>query len=335
MHFVGEQVIQNDDFRHADRAVAQEGYLRLRPADATIIDIGKRALLWGKGYAFSPVGFVERRKDPNDPNLAREGFFMAVADWVTRRPGDLTAIGITALLLPVTDGINDDFGPGDHLNPALKLYLLYQDTDIDLIWASDGSRPTRWGFDLSRNLGPSLEIHAEWAHTGKADYPVVADDGSIQRREATATSYLFGLRWISESETTWIAEYYRNGTGYTGEQFSDFVATLDRALDNGQDLDRIADLATERYSGQGIGRRYAYLRASWKEPFDVVYLSSALQVLYNLEDDSASYIGELIYTGITNTELRLRLGVLDGKDDSEFGSKQNATRIEARFRYYF
>ena len=39
------------------------------------MEAGKRTLRWGKGYAWNPIGFVERPKDPNDPDLAREGYW--------------------------------------------------------------------------------------------------------------------------------------------------------------------------------------------------------------------------------------------------------------------
>lgn len=45
---------------------------------------------WGKGYAWNPVGFVERPKDPNDPELAREGYWMASADYIVNFTGPLT-----------------------------------------------------------------------------------------------------------------------------------------------------------------------------------------------------------------------------------------------------
>ena len=44
---------------------------------------------------------------------------------------------------------------------------------------------------------------------------------------------------------------------------------------------------------------------------------------------------ELLYTGVTNVELRLRAAVLVGSGDSEFGEKQNSYRIELRAGFYF
>jgi hypothetical protein len=44
---------------------------------------------------------------------------------------------------------------------------------------------------------------------------------------------------------------------------------------------------------------------------------------------------ELLYTGITNLELRLKASFIAGERLSEFGEKQNGYRIEFRARYYF
>jgi len=46
-----------------------EGYLSLKPSSSLSFNFGKQTLLWGKGYAFNPVAFVSRPKDPDDPNL--------------------------------------------------------------------------------------------------------------------------------------------------------------------------------------------------------------------------------------------------------------------------
>jgi len=44
---------------------------------------------------------------------------------------------------------------------------------------------------------------------------------------------------------------------------------------------------------------------------------------------------ELQYTGINNTELRLRVFMLQGGASTDFGEKANSQRIEFYARYYF
>jgi hypothetical protein len=50
---------------------------------------------------------------------------------------------------------------------------------------------------------------------------------------------------------------------------------------------------------------------------------------------SLSISPELLYTGITNLELRLKAIGWFGQRGSEYGEKPNDYRIELRMRYYF
>lgn len=189
--------------------------------------MGKKTLRWGKGYAWSPVGFVERPKDPNDPELSREGYTVAAADFIRNFDGPLQTVAFTPVLLPVGADVNSDFGKPDHVNVAAKLYFLYRDTDIDLVYLGRGSRTPRFGVDFSRNLTSNLEIHGEWARI--ADFEQKVTDSSGTTTTQQRDSSLLGMRYLSENDTTLILEYYRNGTGYTQSQMGDFY----RFVDNG------------------------------------------------------------------------------------------------------
>ena len=59
-----------------------EGYLSLKPSSSLTINAGKKVLKWGKGYAWSPVAFVDRTKDPDDPVRPPAAHF--TADPLTR-----------------------------------------------------------------------------------------------------------------------------------------------------------------------------------------------------------------------------------------------------------
>ena len=74
---------------------------------------------------------------------------------------------------------------------------------------------------------------------------------------------------------------------------------------------------------------------SQKEPFDILYFTPALTAIVNFADRSYSVTPEMLYTGYTNVELRLRFFYLKGREQSDFGEKQNARRLELRARFYF
>ncbi len=332
--------LQRDEVSHDHDNRVYEAAYSLRPDPGFTVEAGKRALKWGKGYAWNPLGFVERPKDPNDPQLAREGFALADADWIASPGGRLQSIAFTPVVVPVRGDVNGDFGAPGHLNPAAKLYLLYRDTDIDLAWAGKGSRPARFGLDFSRNLETNLEVHGEWARILADAKPVVDATGRVEVRTGDATSYLLGLRYLTAADTTFIAEYYHNGTGYTAEELRRFFRLADAALaqpspGSAAPLERVASLAQGGYGRPTAGTDYLYFRAQQKDALGIVYFTPALTAIANLSDGSFQVTPELQYTAYTNLELRLRYYILRGGDGTDFGEKAVSRRLEFHARYYF
>jgi len=323
---------RRDELGGEDTMRFDEAYVSLKPDPGFTLDAGKIAAKWGKGYAWNPVGFVERAKDPNDVELAREGYTMLAADFIRNFDGDLKTVAFTPVLLPVGSQTNQDFGKPNHLNAAAKLYLLYLDTDIDFTWLGGGSRTPRFGIDFSRNLSTALEIHGEWARMRDVETRRIDAAGNVSSEVRDATSTLLGLRYLTENDTTWIAEYYRNGAGYTQSQLADFHRLVDSG--NVVLLNKARQISPS-YARPNAGERYLYLRASQKEPFDIVYFTPSATLIANLDDRSWSLTPELLYTGATNLDLRLRATWLKGGSGTEFGEKQNARKIELMARYYF
>ena len=318
-----------------------ELYLSYKPDPGLTVDAGKVSLKWGKGYAWNPVAFVERAKDPNDPDLAREGFTMLTADWIRNFDGALRTVAFTPVVLPASPDLNPDFGVGRHVNVAAKLYLLYHDTDIDLLFLGNGSRSRRYGVDFSRNITSNLEIHGELARLEDVQRQSLAPNGVGTLVREHATSYLAGLRYLTARDTTYIVEYYRNGTGLGEADMRNFERFVDSAyagyLATGSDaaLLRAANLARGSYGRPNPGRNYLYLRVSQKEPFDILYFTPAVTVIANADDRSFSVVPEVLYTGINNLELRMRAFFLAGGNGTEFGEKQNSRRLELQARLYF
>ena len=330
--------LERDAFGEVRQNRIYEAGARWTLDDNWSLDAGKRVLRWGKGYAWSPVAFLERPKDANDPQLARVGYVVAGGSWVRCFEGPLAAASVSALVVPAGEDVNPAYGKANHANPAAKLYLLYRDTDIDLVWAGKGSRPGRYGVDFSRNLGANLEIHGEWARTAGLEQPFVLPDGRVEQQRNDATSWLLGIRYLTESEVTWIAEAYRNGAGYVEGQYADFLRLAETAAAPAAPasiVQRVESLAQSPYVRPNPGRDYAYLRVSAKDPFDWLYFTPALTAIVNVDDRSFSFTPEIGYTGFSNVELRGRVVWLHGGQESEFGAKPNRRRIEAYLRWFF
>jgi hypothetical protein len=331
---------QNSYRGESFRTTFYDGYLSFKPSPTLAVEAGKKSLRWGTGYAWNPVAFLDRPKDPDDPELNREGFIVATAELIKSLDGPLRTVSFTPVLLPVKGGINDDFGEPDHLNVGGKVYLLLADTDLDLLFLTGGSRTNRYGLDFARNLSSNFEVHGEFAHLRKVRQQVVGPTGAVAGREADASSWLLGLRYLTAAETTWIAEYYHNGAGFSREEMRDFFTSTSRAFDafqaSGDDtlLRRAGNLAEGGYGRMNPMRDYLYARASQKEPFGLLYVTPAVTAIVDLAGGSFSLSPELLYTAVTNLELRLKGSWLAGSRLSEYGEKQNDWRLEVRMRYF-
>jgi len=330
-----------DDIGWSDTAAIFEAYLSLKPIPFATVDLGKKVFKWGKGYAWNPVGFIDRPKDPNNPEEALEGYIGAGIDLIKSFSGSLQTVALTSVVLPVREDVNEDFGEVNHVNLAAKLYMLYRDTDIDFVIFSGNSRSTRYGVDFSRNLSSNFEIHGEFAYLTDLKQNYLSETGTLTKRELSAKRYLLGLRYLTESDITTIIEFYHNGAGFSEselERFYQLVADADTQLHNtGTDtlFQTAKNISNMGYGSPQVGRNYLYLKISRKDPFDILYLTPGLIAILNLDDQSYSASPEMLYTGFTNWEIRLRFTFLNGENFTEFEEKQNENKLELRVRYHF
>ncbi|MCK4705445.1 MAG: hypothetical protein KAT90_08200 [Gammaproteobacteria bacterium] len=336
LNFRGQANTQDSYFGNQHDTSVHELYYTASDSDRLSFDVGKKVIKWGKGYAWNPVGFIERPKDPNDPALSREGFTLASVDYVRSFDGPLKTIAITPVILPVTNNLNEDFSSIEDTNFAAKLYMLYYDTDIDLMFLSKGSRAAQFGMDFSRNLTTNFEIHGELAHINNQSRVVIDSSNQLAIENQDAVNGLLGLRYLSEAEVTWIIEYYHNGTGYSESEMEKFFQLAKTNPAISPSLFTLAKNAQQSgYASPNPAKDYLYIRASGNEFIDIVYLAAGLTGMINLQDQSFSVTPELIYAGVQNQEARLRFIWLQGDRLSEFGEKLNDWRLEFRFRHFF
>ena len=119
------------------------------------------------------------------------------------------------------------------------------------MFLAGSSRNARYGLDFSRNVRANSEVHGEWAWMRPGDGRAVV-------------SGLAGFRYLTADETTFVAEYYRNGAGLEEEE----ARALYRNVNSGDDRSLQTLVAT-----QNLMRDYLYVRASKKEPFEIVYFT--------------------------------------------------------------
>lgn len=281
---------------------------------------------------FNPVAFVDRPKDPGDPEEALEGYYLARAELTKSFNGPLKTLTLSFAVIPVHEGVNEDFGQLGYENFAGKLSLLLYDADIDFVALSGGSRSARYGIDFAYNLSTNLAMHAEAVFLPDAPTSYLSLGNPPQRKKRAGLQTLIGARYLSAHETTYIIEYYYNSIGASPEQMDLFYELLDSQAPTGQDIDTTFQ---EPYLVPFPMRHYFYARVSQKEPFGVLDFFPSLIGIVNLEDGSFTVTPEFLYKGVTNLELRLRGTVLIGRSDTDFGERPNDARIELRARYFF
>jgi hypothetical protein len=322
-------------------ATAYETFLSLKPAPSLTVDAGKKTVKWGKGYLWNPAAFLDRAKSPEDPALALEGFTVLSADYIRTFGGPLQVMSVTPVLLPVFGDLNQGFGVRGHLNVAGKLYLLLLDTDIDVMFLTGGSRRARFGVDFSRNLRSNLEVHGEMTHVPNDLSSFLEPAGTLAQREQPATSLVLGLRYLTEANTTYIVDYFRNGAGYAPAEMRAYFEFIDRGYEswtvNGDQRSlRLASRATEAgYGRMNPMRNYVYGRVNQPDVFDVLYLTLGASAIANVDDGSYTLLPEVQYKPAENLELRWLANIQRGGIWTEFGEKQADVRLEFRVRYYF
>jgi hypothetical protein len=322
-------------------ATAYELYVSLKPAPSFTLDAGKKTLKWGKGYLWNPAAFLDRPKNPEDPALALEGFMVLSGDYIRTFDGPLQAMSLTPVLLPVFGDLNQSFGERGHLNVAGKLYFLLLDTDLDVMFLTGGSRRARFGFDFSRNLASNLEVHGEVTHVPANLTAILEPTGALVQRERPETSLVMGLRYLTEANTTYIADYFRNGTGYAPGAMEAYFDLIDRGYEawkisgDARTL-TLASRATEAgYGRMNPMRNYLYGRVNQPDALGVLYLTLGASTIVNVDDGSFSLLPEVQYKPTENLELRWLTNIQRGRTWTEFGEKPADVRVELRARYYF
>ena len=203
------------------------------------------------------------------------------------------------------------------------------------------SRSTRYGIDFSKNLAPHVEIHAEVAHVPQQRVTVLNSYGLLEKHDRSVTSYLFGLRYLTENNLTTILEFYHNDAGYSEAEMERFYQLINEAntlySSSGDDslFRKATVISRSGYAKPQLGRNYLYARIIHKEPFDLLYFTPALNAIINLDDDSYSLSPEAVYSGFSNWELRLRFSHIAGETFTEHGEKLNEDKLELRIRYFF
>ncbi|MCP4752641.1 MAG: hypothetical protein GY866_17280 [Proteobacteria bacterium] len=321
LYLAGEANVQRSNIEDSDdeNTWLREGYWQISKLDPHNVEIGKRLLRWGKGYAFNPVAFLERAKNPEDPEASREGLWIVQGIWI---PGGFSVFdnrSVNLVYLPVREDLNDDYQTAFETDNywGLKLYALIGTTDIDLYYVQKmEQKESDWGFDFAVNITSNFEVHGEYA--------------DINAEESDYRTTLLGLRYLTENEVTWIVERYRDSSGLTKDESKVLFESIESSSPPAAKkiLSRIQQNKT-------LNRNYGYVKASVKEPFDWLYFTPSMAWLVNVDDSSHNMNIQLAYAPGDNWGFQVSWQLLAGDTYTQYGENVVANKTVVDINYNF
>ena len=324
----------NDEFEN-DFSI-YESFLNLNLSTNFDFQLGKKSVKWGKGYIWNPVSFVGRQKDINDIDAGLEGFWMFKFNYVKSLSGILQNFSISPVIIPVNKKINANFSDDDNINFILNNYFLIADTDFDTYLFYENSEFKKFGADFARNILANWEIHAEYVFEKDVITNSLNSNFIVGSMVDNSHKYLFGTRILFETNTTVILEYLHNDSGLDKEQMTNFYDAIDSAISENPALfPIIKDYQFENFTNQFLMKDYLYFKFSHPEPFNVLYFTPSIFVLYNLNDNSKMIGVEFSYSRFNNLNLKLKYNSLSGNLNSEFGGKISSKKLSLLIDYTF
>jgi len=313
-----------------------ECYVKWSPSDRFSALAGKRLFRWGKGYFYNPVAFAGRQKDINDISAALEGYWGMSVEAVRSFNGPLATLSITAALLPVYGKMNKGYTQDSTLAAVAQTYALFFNTDVDFCLYADNREQIRTGFDFSRNIVPSWEVHGEWAWSRERQTRII-ETGPVCRDTILRNTHdiVLGTRWLAPTNTTFILDYFHLGNGHMSDEMDAYYGAMKDAASGSVPARTAAQQAMPYYAGQFVMTDYLYCKASHPEPFTIVYFTPSIYSLVNINDRSFLAGVELTYTRFNHATFIARYMAFVGKNNSEYGEKAFRHRMEVRTEIVF
>jgi len=330
-------IAQTDGAKLEKKTELEEAYLSWALYPGLQLSAGQKIFPWGKSRSFNPQAFLDLPRHPLDFDPSRCGLIFCGLEYGQKfppGPDPLKELTLTTLAFPVQERINEEFGQPKHWNLAGKLSLLFWNTEIDFLALRGKSRPERYGFSFSRQLGPIWEIYGDFGVSPQYDKIFLDRSGTLWQTRYAAFYSLWGIQYKRET-IRWSAEYYRNKAGFTPQEMQDYYQYLDKIVnlqssenENQALAKRLLTLTETYYRRPDLMQEYAYFEIMKREPLDLRPLTFSLAGVWNLQDRSYGLCPQLQYRAKSNLSLSLRAPVAAGEPNSEFGEKSTRWAAE-------
>jgi hypothetical protein len=360
-------VIEQNDYDFPDhsnlRNDFREGYLTWEPGARTYLEAGRINLRNGVALGFNPTDFFKTNtvldQASLDPSVIREdrlGVLMlrGQAIWgggsasLAFAPKVQSALSVSAS--EQASGFDPRF---DRTNPADRLLLSvnldFADLSPQALVYHEGNR-TRFGLNVSRQVGQSVIAYAEWA--GGQEPTLIAQAVNYGKRTGTlpenapvlpptATGASFqndlvvGASWTSAEKITVNLEYHYSQAGFSAADWRNWFA-IGAARSNVPpvtgELWYIRGYAADQQ--QPLTQHEIFLRADWTDAI-VTNLEFSAFTFVNLYDGSTlSQLSASYYLSSAWTIGAYATATFGGAR-SQYGSQPQARSIIAQAIRYF
>lgn len=387
------EVAAHDVPSYRPLALINELYGAYNVSEHANVTLGKKRIVWGPGMALNPTDLLNPPKDPTDPTFQRAGAWLARLELpfetftvslvgaakVLRQYGGVPAALGTYPSYPshetVLDATNfkDDRDTASHYSLVGRVYSLWHDTDINLLYAftnlyNDAFRAkSRVGASLSRLVWRTLELHGEALMQRGSARLYVPDaclaggveavacaargEAALHDRLQAATltpKLLLGGSFTFADDAMLTLEYTFNGEGYTDHEFQNYMRAAFMARQAGVGLPQRAATsdpgAPQKFSFEPLRRHYVFL--TYMKPHILDDFTASLVVLLNAHDTSGlvapsltwsarEWLNLSLYAFVTVNGLASQRLDVGGEKISEFGASPSAWRILASARVFY
>ncbi|MBN1578187.1 MAG: hypothetical protein JW913_16625 [Chitinispirillaceae bacterium] len=329
----------NPESRWNFRGSLLEGYGKYAFSSNWNFLAGKKLYKWGNGYIYNPVSYAGRTKDVNDIDASLEGYYSTAMQYNKSFSSPiLSNFSHETVLLPVYGEINNNYTGGDKLWLLNHSYVLFLNTDVHIFINVAQEFDFSVGFSAAYNILTNWEIHGELSYLPQVNSTIIGSNTMLSVTEKKdIIQSVIGTRYLTTFDATFYLEYLFNGNGYNQNEMNLWYSSAKNALasENLQHINSVRKYWFENLSRQFLMNHYIFFKVQYPEPFNFLYFTPSLYILFNIEDNSFMAGFDMIYKRFENISFNLKLVGLSGDDMSEFGSKISKVKTELNVESYF
>jgi hypothetical protein len=315
---------------------AREAYLQYGFGETVTVRAGRQRIAWGSGFAWNPTNRLETPRNPLNTGLEQQGADAVRVDVIPDARAGVILVAARSQV-SVTDLPFANEGR-ERRTAAVRARFLVRETDVAAVVSGGRNQRTLLGLDVARALFGPATVHVEAATYRGAEMPPAREGLRFFRVAA-------GILYPRGESTSWAAEYFFNGEGYTDDTSDVYLSQLEGSARAAADpslpaaereaaLRAYAAAAAIPYSG-GLGLRRHYLQGSWTRGQPGGRWTTALRAVLSASDGGVAFTPGVVYAPRGDVTIHLDAILPVGPDDSEYRLAPVRAAVQARVRALF